>query len=326
MKAILSTFFAVLVVGVLAGCGGATGKTLLTVDFQEGQTLRYRFVSDRQTTLDWGAAQGGSKSKQRKVDTFHEKMDMVVAYTPIEIKPFDSATVKATYESIKTSRSGRKLQPGSGNDPIQTLVGKTFTFTVGPTGKIEDYSQMEALIRQAGEKAIRHSGKQGRVKGPDMTDDLIATQRFLWDSVSSMENPLEGIQVGKTWNSKLSVPTQMVLRKARNVTYTLDEIRPTQQGQIAVIRSSYSPAKSAPRNWPIAYTGKFQISGTFGFLRGYRVTKLQGEGEELFNIDTGRTEKYNQKYQVELNCSMPMGLGGAIPITVKQNLTMQLLP
>jgi len=326
LKAILSTFFAVLVVGAIAGCGGAAGKTLLTVDFQEGQTLRYRFVSNRQTTVDWGAAQGGSKSKQHKVDTFHEKMDMVVAYTPIEIDPYGSATIKATYKSIKTSRSGQKHLRGSGNDPIETLVGKTFTFTVGPTGKIEDYSQMEALIRQAGEKAIRQSPSHGRIKDPDMTDDLIATQRFLWDSVSSMENPLEGIQVGQTWNSKLSIPTQMVLRKARNVTYTLDEIRPTEQGQIAVIRSSYSPAKSVPSNWPVAYTGRFQVSGHFGFLRGYRITKLQGEGEELFNIDTGRTEKYNQKYQMELNCSMPMGLGGVIPITVKQNLTMQLLP
>ena len=324
MKTILNTF-TVLVISVLVGCGGA-GEKLLTVDFQEGQRLRYRFVSERETTVDWGAVQGTSKSGKHKVDKFREKMEMLMVYTPIEVDPYGLTTIKATCESIKIRRSGSKHQATSARDPVETLAGKTFTFTVDPTGKIEDYSQMEALIRQAGEKAFRRSSKQGRIKELDMIDDFIVSQWFLWDSVSSMENPLEGIRVGQSWNSKLSVPTQMVLRKARNVTYTIDEIRPTEQGQLAVIRSSYSPAKSAPRNWPVAYTGRFQVSGTFGFLRGYKVTELQGEGEELFNIDAGRIEKYNQQYQMKLNCSLPMGIGGTIPITVKQKLTMQLLP
>jgi len=316
----------VLAVGVLVGCGAAAGEKLLTVDFQEGQTLRYRFVSNRQTTVDWSAASGGSKSDKHKVDKFYEEVKMVVAYTPIEVDPYGFTTIKAACKSIKTKRSSRKHQAGSSRDAVETLTGKTFTFTVSAAGKIDDYSQLEKLIRQAGEKAFRRSSKQGRIKAPDMIDDFISAQWFLWDSVASMENRLEGIRVGQTWNSKLPVPTQMVLRKARNVTYTLDEIRETEQGQLAVIRSSYSPAKSAPRNWPVAYTGKFQVSGTFGFLRGYRVTELQGEGEELFNIDAGRTEKYNQQYQVKMNCSLPMGIGGTILITVKQKLTMQLLP
>jgi hypothetical protein len=118
----------------------------------------------------------------------------------------------------------------------------------------------------------------------------------------------------------------MVTRKARDVTYTLDEIRQTEKGQLAVIRSSYSPTESVSDNWPpMPYSGSFQMSGRFGFLRGYKFLDLQGQGEELFNIDAGRTEQYNQQYQVQLEASFPMGINIKPRITIKQNLTMELL-
>ncbi|MBA7630278.1 hypothetical protein ES703_37799 [subsurface metagenome] len=160
-----------------------------------------------------------------------------------------------------------------------------------------------------------------------MICDFIASQWFLWDSVSSIEKASEGVSVGQTWKSKLSVPTPMVTRKARDVTYTLDEIRQTEKGRLAVIRSSYSPAESVPAGWPIPYVGAFKMSGTFGFLRGYKMLSLEGKGEELFNIDAGRIVKYSQQYQTQWDTSLPFALeGGANPrITIKQNLTMQLL-
>ena len=158
-----------------------------------------------------------------------------------------------------------------------------------------------------------------------MISDFIATQWFLWDSISSIEKASKGIHAGQSWKSKLSVPAPMVTRKARDVTYTLDEISQTEEGQLAVISSSYSLAESVPRTWPVPYTGRFQMSGKFGFLRGYKFLDLQGQGEELFNIDTGRIERYNQQYQVHIEASFPMGLMTGPRITIKQNITMELL-
>jgi len=134
------------------------------------------------------------------------------------------------------------------------------------------------------------------------------------------------VSVGQTWKSKLSVPNPMVIRRARDVTYRLDEIRPTERGQFAVIRSSYSLAKSVPQTWPNPYlgSGRFEMSGRFGFFRGYKVLDLQGRGEELFDIDAGRIEQYNQQYQMKLDSSLPM-IGANIRITIEQRLTMQLL-
>jgi hypothetical protein len=328
------TIFAVAAVSIIAGCNGAVGekksarceRKFLTVDFQQGQTIRYRFVSSRDINVELGPTKSKSRKGKSKTDKSTESMEMVVAYTPIKIDPYGLTTVKATCESVKVRRSSSK---GRRKDAVESLPGKTFTLTVGPTGKIEDYSQLDKLIHEIGEKAFRPGGKAGRVKEPDMIDDFIGSQWFLWDSVSSIKKAADGVCVGQTWKSKLSVPNTMVLRKAREVNYTLAEIRRTEKGWLAVIHSSYSPAESVPRDWPIPYSGAFQLSGPFGFLRmfcrGFNVLDLQGQGEELFNIDAGRTEQYNQSYQMKLVASSASMLGTKPRITIKQNLTMQLL-
>jgi len=317
---------------VLAGCNGITGakkplsteSTLLTVDFQRGLTLRYKFVSHRDIELDWGPTKSGPKSDKNRVAKSSEAMEMVVAYTPIEVDPYGLTTIKATCKSVKVRRIPRKSRR---KDAVKNITGKTFTFTVSPTGKIEDCSQLEALICEIGEKAFQPDSKRGKIKEPDMIDDFIATQWFLWDSVSSIEKPAEGVSVGQTWNSKLPVPNPMVIRKARDVTYTLGEIRQTEKGQLAVIHSSYSPSESILRTWPNPYSGAgmFRMSGTFGFLRGYKVLDLQGHGEELFNIDAGRTEQYNQQYQVQMEAFLPLPVSVNPRITIKQKISMQLL-
>ena len=244
-----------------------------------------------------------------------------MAYTPIEIEPYGLTKVKATCESVKVARS-----KGPNRDAVENLAGKSYTFTVGPTGKIEDYSQLDQLLKELGKKAFRANTDQGRIKEPDMIGDVVATQWFLWNAVSSIEKPSQGVEIGQSWTSKLSVPTPMVMRKARDVTYRLDEIRPSEKGRLAVISSSYKIADSAPRDWPIPYWGTFQVAGAFGFYRNYKVVDLQGKGEELFNIDAGRIEQYKQQYELQLSASLLLPLSGVNPkIIIKQNLTMNLL-
>jgi hypothetical protein len=312
-----------------AGCKPITGDKelpskpgeLLTVDFQAGQTLRYKFVSSREITIDLDSTAQASRSGSAASDKSFESLEIIMAYSPIEIDPYGLTTVKAVCESVKVTRS-----KGPGRDAVETLAGRTFTLAVGPTGKIEDHSQLDELLKEIGKKVFRANIDQGRIKEPDMIGDVVATQWFLWDAVSSLKKPSQGAAVGQSWTSKLSVPTPMVMRKARDVTYRLDEIRPGEKGRLAVISSSYKIADSAPRDWPIPYSGRFQVAGAFGFYRNYQVLDLQGKGEELFNIDAGRTEQYKQQYQMQLSASMLLPLAGVNPkITIKQNLTMNLL-
>lgn len=312
-----------------AGCGPrgdlerplGAGRELLIVDFEKGRTLRYSFVSSRNITIGWDIPETTQRPGNRTGDKLSESMEVVMLYRPIDVNEYGLTTIEATCESVKVSRS-----KGSRKDAVQSLAGKTFTLAVGPTGRIEDYSQLDKLLKQIGEKAFRPETDKGRIKEPDMIADFVASQWFLWDAVSSIERPSEGVITGQSWRSQLSVPTPMVMRKARDVAYRLSEIRPSANGRLAVIGSSYQQADSVPRSWPIPYWGSFQMAGPFGFYRNYRILSLSGQGEELFNIDAGRTERYEQQYDLRLSASLLLPLPGAEPrIRINQSLTMELL-
>ena len=305
---------------ILVGCENSTaGKEFLTVDFHQNQSLRYKFISKREVEIDWGSS--AKKSAGKKTS---ETMEMVISYRPVEINPYGLTKVKATCESIKVNKTGAK-----GKDAAESIVGKSFTFTVGPNGKVPDKSELYTLIRKAGEKSFRSGSKTGRIKNPDMIDDFITTQWFLWDAVSSIEKPAKGLKVGQSWKSKLLIPTSMVLRKARDVTYKLEEIRETETGRIAVISSAYSLSESVPRDWPIAYSGRFQLSGTFGFFmsmfKGIKAKEIQGQAEQLYNLDEGAIESYVQDYEVLMETGASP-LGSEPPkIKITQHLEMRLL-
>jgi hypothetical protein len=320
----------VLFLGITTGCfpTGEINKTaksndkaeFLTVDFNDTQILRYKFVSSREITIDWEPSKTAAEQERTSLGKSSESLEIVVAYTPIEINPFGLSTIEAACESVQVRRSD-----GTKQDAVEEFADKTYRFKIGPTGRIEDYTELDKLIKEIGEKAFRPDTSRGRIKEPDMIADFIASQWFLWDPVSNIPNATEGIRPGQSWQSQLSVPTPMIMRKARDVTYRLEEIRESEKGRLAVISSSYSPADTAPQSWPIPYTGRFQMSGRFGFLGNYRLLDLQGDGEELFNVTLGRTEQYTQQYKMKLQASIPLGIGEKPNITIKQNFTMNLL-
>lgn len=331
MKPALRIVSVILLAAVLAGCEPTAAKKasllekkeLLTVDFEQDQTLRYKFVSGRNIELDWGPAKKSSKSqKEAAANKFSESLEFVIAYTPLEVDPFGLTLVRATCQSVKVKR----IKGGSQKEAMENLRGKVFTFTVEPTGRIKDYSQLEQLALELGEKAFRSNTDRGRIKETDMIGDFLALQWFLWDSVASIENPAEGVSAGRTWKSKLPVPGPMVMRKARDVTYTLSEVRETEQGRLAIIRSSYAKTDSIPELWPpLPYSGRFQMAGTFGFLRAYKILELSGSGEQIFNLEAGRIEKSTQHYDVLMEATIPMGLDAKPKVTMKQTFTVQLL-
>ncbi len=297
---------------------------LLTVDFQQGKTLRYKFISSRDITLDWGPMGNGADSAKTKVDKSAESLTMVVAYTPIEVDAYGLAKVQATCESAKVARTGGRQRDGSRGDAADTFTGKTWTFTVGPTGKIEDDSGFRNALKEAGKRAIRPDTSKGVVKDPDMLYDITASQFFLWDAMASRKEITSKAAVGERWQSLISVPAPMILWVARDVNYCLEEIRNEPNGQIAVIRSAYAPNKNVPREWPIPYDVPFQMSGTFGFLRNFQVLSLAGDGEELFNVTAGRTERRTQKYRLEIQTSLPLPIAVNPKLIIDQTLAMEL--
>ena len=252
---------------------------------------------------------------------------MVFRYIPVEIKPYGLSTIRAKCESVRVKRNYG--QSGRQADAVMHLKGESAELKVDSRGKIEDYSQLRELAYKLGEKAFRQNTSQGRIKEPDMIGDFIVTQWFLWDAVSNIKNPAEGVQEGQSWQSQVSVPLPMTFKAARDVTYRLAEIRQSEKGRLAVIRSSYSAADSVAGNWPLPYSGPFRMSGQFGFFRNYKILDLKGSGELIFNIDEGRIETDRQNYSVQLKAFFPMPIGDGRKvnpyINIKQRITMEYL-
>ncbi len=317
----------VLFSAVLSGCAGMPQQDeglLLSVDWQEGQTLRYKFISDRKATVDW--SQMGKKDGQPagKMAEYAESLEMVMAYTPVAVDAYGLSTIKAECESIRTYRAYEDSKGTRGQDAANSMAKKSFTLKVAPNGRIEDRSGLRGFLYEAGENAF-HSSSAGRVKDSDMIADVLASQWFLWDAVSSIPKAASGVNVGDTWRSVVSVPTPMIIKEGRTVTYELAEVRDSNEAKVAVIKSTYGLAPHEQFPWPVPYEGSFLPSGTFGFLQNYKVEELNGSGEELFNVTKGRIESYNQNYETKMTAGLMFRLPGRVPIDIKQKLTMELL-
>ena len=291
----------------------------LTTDFEAGTTLRYRFVSHRDIALDWD---GGTAEDAESVQNQSEHFEMVMALTPVDVDPFGASTIRVVCESVRMRRMGRPTMRGLTEDAVLTAQGRSFVIRVDPRGKIVDTSDLDRFIGDLGAAAFRADTSRGRIKEPDLIGDFVAGTWFLWDAIASIQRPVAGVTVGQTWPSKLPVPTPMVMRRARDVTYRLADVIETEAGQVAEIDSVCSLADSAPSSWPIPYSGRFQFSGTFGFLGGYEITSLEGHGHVRFNIDAGRLERQEQEYTLEMKASVPpMGIQANPFITIAQTLT-----
>ncbi|MCP4451415.1 MAG: hypothetical protein GY809_08135 [Planctomycetes bacterium] len=286
------------------------------VKFTQGETLRYLFKSHRSVQVQWDA-KALAEGDQNAAHTMTETLTFCMAFKPVEVT--DQKTVlQATCKSAVVRRSSLTGKRPVGRDAVERMARQSFTLVLDARGRVTDANALDALLKELGTYAFRQSGGQ-RIKDPEMISDVIASQWFLWDAVTSVDP--NGVKRGGTWQSRLSVPTPMVMRKARDVTYTLADVNDT----VATIDMVcvLSPNK-APPSWPIPYAGTFQASGTFGFLRGFKVLSLEGRGSEQFDLAQGRSLGYEQTYHMELQGMIPFSMRLMPRVLIDQTLSMTL--
>ncbi len=293
------------------------------LQFQEDTIQTHRFVSHRDVEIQW-EPDDGEKAKENSTHSLTETLDMVMAYRPLRITD-QHTELEVTCKSVTVKRTQLTGTGRAHQDAVEHLQGRSFTITVDPQGKLTDTQALNDLLKEIGKRAFRNDPKKGRIKSPEMISDVVATQWFLWHALASMDP--NGVTPGQSWQSQLSLPTPMVMRKARDVTYTLERVTDTDQGPVAEIQSRFGLSQEkAPSHWPIPYAGQFRASGPFGFLRGYHNLKLEGTGRERFNLGQGLSLGYEHQYRLEMNALMPMfgAMGGTSPkIIIRQTLKME---
>ncbi|MCD6394017.1 MAG: hypothetical protein J7M40_10980, partial [Planctomycetes bacterium] len=182
MRRIATLFCVTVTLCTLAGCHESGRRELLVVDFKPDTTMRYKLISDRDITLELQSNDPKMKGKN-KPQAMSEKLELVIAYKPVEVDPFGITTIEGKCESAKVTRKTFTARAAP-KDAVEHLAGRTFTIQLSPTGKIADYSGLTGVVRELGKKAFASntSGKQ-KVKDPDMIHDFMAMQWSLWDSV-----------------------------------------------------------------------------------------------------------------------------------------------
>ena len=318
--------FVALAVISFSGCGGAEkSKNLLTVDFQQDKILKYEFISNREIDINLDPKGTMSKSGKSAAQHSTESLALKVSYAPEKINPIGLTIIQATCESAKVNRTPSRGRQAK--DAVESATGKSFKFSLSPVGRVVDKSELSDLIKELGKKAFRTSSA-GRIKDPDMIGDFFATQWFLWDSISSIEKPIDGVRVGESWQSRLSIPAPMVIFKSRVVTYTLEEVMPSERGDIATIASVYDSVEGWGKDWPTPYEGSFQMRGTYGTMGGFKILSFAGTGRQTFNIDKGIIEEDSHEYEIKIisTSGMLSSLTGVKPeINIKQTINMKLL-
>ena len=313
---------------VLAGCGGVqqtrpTGEMLL-VDFQEGQPLRYRMTSQRQTRIEL-TDQGQRQSAPQKMT---ERLELVMVYDPIEVDPFGLTKLQVRCESATVTRTSFSGRPGAA-DAMESLTEIPFTLTLRPTGQIEDMSDFRRAVGLLGDRAFAETRTGGgRVKNEDMISDFIALQWHLWDAIASIDTPLDGLSVGSRWQARQLLPWPVPVPNppTRVTTFTLDQISEQDDQRTAHISSTYELTEEFLRDIPRMYEGAFQMRGLFGFLRGYRFESIEGGGTQVFNMDTGILESDRQDYALRVTADFRLPLGDSKPVlNVDQTISIERL-
>jgi hypothetical protein len=282
-------------------------------------------VSDRKTEIDLDGPGGKAKPSM-----LSEKLELVMSYTPVEqVDPYGITTMKAMCESARVTRKSSSGKV-SVADVAEDLAGRSFNFTISPTGKVLDYSEMDALVFELGNRSIIDSGRQGRIKRPDMVADFVALQRHLWDPIASVDQGLQGVKDGQQWKTLENIPLPVPIRATKETTYTLaaaaEQVDPKGADKKVEIRSTFVLSDEKIFDWPRLYEGNFRMQGTVGFLRNYRFKSLEGIGVQIYNVDAGVVENDEQEYRVLMEASFMMKLGDISPvITVDQKLKTEIL-
>jgi hypothetical protein len=312
----------------MSGCGTPPkrGDNLPIVNFQKDKVLRYQMVSQRQTSLELKSSGTGKQQGQPQKTT--ESLELVMAYKPIKVNPFGLTKIECTCESAKVDRNALTGKSKSAGDAIEKLAGKTFVLELSPVGKIEDFTQLEKLLLEIGNASFDTSRNDMRVKNPDMIYDFITLQWYLWDSISSVPNPMSGVKPQMTWSSTQLVawPVPVPNMPCRITTFTLDSVKEENGQQKAVIGSTYQVSPKTVENFPKPYEGSFQMRSLFGFLRDYKFQTIQGKGQQVFNLTTGQVESDTQEYDLSATASFPFPLGDSVPyLNIHQTMTVKLL-
>jgi hypothetical protein len=293
----------------------------LLVSFEKDVPIAYRMVSERETEIDLTTSDPQKKSRPQ---TTTEKLELVMVYTPVKVDPFGISILNAECNSAQVTRTGFSGKKAP-SDAMERLVGKAFSLNLTPTGEMADLKDLERLAAELGEASFS-AGKNMRIKNPDMINDFLAMQQYLWTAGSGIPDQLD-LKEGDTWQVHQTIPWPVPIYPppGRITTFTLESIQTEEDlSRKATISSTYAMSETPFEEYVRPYEeGKFQMKGLFGFLRNFQFKHIDGTGTQIFNINEGLIESDHQQFQLDVGANFMLPLGDSLPV-LKVNQTISI--
>ena len=166
-----------------------------------------------------------------------------------------------------------------------------------------------------------------RIKNPDMINDFLAMQQYLWTAGSAIPNQLD-LKAGDTWQVHQTIPWPVPIYPppGRMTTYTLESIEIEEDlSRKATISSTYAMSETPFEEYVRPYEeGTFQMRGLFGFLRNFQFKHIEGTGTQIFNINDGHIESDQQQFLLDVNANFMLPLGDSLPVlTINQIISIE---
>ncbi len=263
---------------------------VLALKFAEGDINRYKSASG--TSKDYSYEQPSkqeSKNEHSGVQTeviFTQQIKHVgedgsaIAEIKIEGLKYYSMVSKEVKFDFDSSRTG------SGSEPLARLIGQNYTIRMLPDGtvKLVDAAKARTVVREGLAAKIAE-----RLLGEKLVEARHSIPALLGRSETSVKS-------GQQWSVIEKGPEGMLQAREYNKAYRFADIKQEKGQRIAVVRMQANDVKMMDKDGKSVNFFKDIFKGAENYT---------GQGELIFNLDTGKVNKSSEKLEASWMATDP---------------------
>ena len=250
----------------------------LALKFEPGQVKYYReiseYIKDFKHEKPWPEESEIRKSTTRTEIVFLERIENVT--------DAGSAVAKITIDYLKQfseSPNGAQIdfysnRPGNEDDPLNELIGQSYSIKISPSGRIEVIDANQARSAVA-------SGSASELVLYLLSDAQIVKRHSI---LALPEDGNKEFKTGDNWSRTEGSPKEMLQPKIYEKVYTLEKIRKQDQRRLAVVKM-----EATATDWSVP--GKMDLSGV--------EQSDSFQGLLIIDPDTGALVQYSEKLIAE---------------------------
>ncbi len=279
----------------------------LALKFVPGQAATYKITTESYKSVEWKGAQEAKpptftdgRTGSHVELTFEQRVQQVqddgIAVLEITIRG-----VKDVIESVnKVVLDFDSARPADPDNPLMTLVGKSYRVKISSQGQVLEISNVEPA-RQAVQGVL----PPHRVAARLLSDDEIRNRHEI-AALSALKD--HQVRPGQTWSSIKTFSFDDLGAKTYERVYTLEQIQ-HDKGSVAVVEMKAIPSAARAEE-----LHKRQPVNPFANMSDNTDSY---EGRLVLDLDRGQVREYVEQMQNEWIIADPTAVQGGRPTAIK---------